>query len=134
MSRLDPPQPSASADPALIFVVDDNPVLVEFAEAVLQSAGYRVRSFCDPAEALKALRETDTKPALLVTDYDMGTMTGLDLVEFSRLVHPALKTVLLSGTVEASVILKHPVKVNKFLAKPYQPPQLTSLVFELLKQ
>jgi CheY-like chemotaxis protein len=116
----------------LVFVVDDNPLLAEFAEAILLSAGYRVRCFTNPAEALRAIHGTPDKPVLLVTDYDMGTMTGLELITFSRRLKPNIKTLMLSGTIEGSIIMANPVKVNKFLAKPYQPVQLTSAVRELI--
>src|ERR1700677_1539951 len=36
------------ASPRQVFVVDDNSTLVEFATAVLESAGHKVRPFCDP--------------------------------------------------------------------------------------
>ncbi len=118
---------------ALIFVVDDKEVLVQFAEAVLQSAGYEVRSFTDPKETLKAISDAGSRPCLLVTDYDMGDMNGLQLIAASREAHPDLKTILLSGTVNEAFITKNPVKVNQFLAKPYQPPRLISVVAEVLK-
>jgi DNA-binding NtrC family response regulator len=121
------------ASPRQVFVVDDNSTLVEFATAVLESAGHKVRPFCDPKEVLNALNEAGPKPALLVTDYDMGEINGLDLIVSSHKIHPALKTVLLSGTVGKSTVLKHPARVNRFLSKPYRGAQLKRLVAELLR-
>jgi len=132
MSRLNPQSSINQTEPPLVFVVDDNPALAEMTEMLLQSAGYQTERFSDPAQALQAMREAERKPVLLVTDYDMGTMTGLELVESSQRFHPDLKTILLSGTVGAAVILAHPVKVNKFLGKPYQSSELTRLAAELL--
>ena len=117
---------------ALIFVVDDKEVLVQFAEAVLQSAGYEVRSFTDPKETLKAMLHEGKKPDLLVTDYDMGTMNGLELIEASREALPDLKTIMLSGTISESFVEQSDVRVSRFMAKPYQPPKLIGLVTEVL--
>lgn len=116
----------------LIFVVDDNALLGEYAVAVLQGAGYEIKSFTDPKAVLAALKTADPKPAALVTDYEMAEMDGLELIASSRKIHPPLKTVLLSGSVEREFISQLPGKVHKFLGKPYMPAQLKDTVGDLL--
>ena len=136
MSQTNAAPPSAkSAPPPLIFVVDDSAMLVEFAAMVLQSAGYAVRQFTEPGLLLKALGDGARRPSLLVTDYDMGAhvMNGLDLIVNCHKIHPTLKTILASGTVDGSVTLHHAAKVDRFLSKPYPPAQLKAMVAELLK-
>ena len=118
--------------PPLIFVVDDNPDLTQMAEIVLSAEGYQCQLFCDPKQVLRAFEESPVRPDLLLTDYEMGSMNGLELVEHCRRDMPDLKAILLSGTVEAATVLRHPVKVNEFLSKPYQPKQLVALVQSLL--
>ncbi|MGA2174286.1 MAG: response regulator [Verrucomicrobiota bacterium] len=120
------------ASPGSIFVVDDNATLVEFAARVLESAGYQVRYFCDPKAVLQALQKADPKPEVLVTDYDMEGMNGLELIISSHRIHPRLKTVILSGTVDFSMTSTHPARVHRFLGKPYEPAQLKNVVAELL--
>ena len=120
------------ASAGLVFVVDDNPMLVEFASAVLESAGYEVVQFSDPKEALRAIREANPKPAVLVTDYEMGEMNGLQLIRSSREIHPSLKTLLLSGTVDASIMLAREANVHRFLGKPYEAAELQKSVAELM--
>ena len=127
---------SAGQDPAPagpVFVVDDNPTLVEFAAAVLEAVGYEVRQFSDPKEALRAIGEANPKPAVLVTDYEMGDMNGLELILLAHKIHPSLKTLLVSGTVDASIILAHTAKVHRFMGKPYEPADLQKAVAELMK-
>jgi DNA-binding NtrC family response regulator len=136
MSQTNAAPPSAkSAPPPLIFVVDDSAMLVEFAALVLQSAGYAVQQFTEPGLLLKALDEGASRPALLVTDYDMGphAVNGLDLIVQCHKIHPAMKAILASGTVDGSVTLHHPARVDRFLSKPYPPAQLKAMVAELLK-
>lgn len=120
--------------PPLIFVVDDNPELTEMAEMVLSAEGYQCQLFCDPKQVLQSFQKSPVRPDLLLTDYDMGSMNGLELIEHCRRELPELKVVLLSGTVEATMVLRHPVKVNQFLSKPYQPKQLVALVKSLLAE
>jgi len=116
-----------------VFVVDDNVLLVEFATAILEAAGYTVKHFSDPKAVMRAMQKADPKPALLVTDYEMGEINGLDLILSSHKIHPALKTLLLSGTVDSSISLAHAAKVHRFLGKPYEPAQLKKIVADLLR-
>ena len=82
---------------------------------------------------LAAMRNAKTKPGVLVTDYEMDEMNGLDLIQSSHKIHPALKTVLVSGTVDSSITIGHAAKVNRFLGKPYDPAQLQKAVAELMR-
>jgi|SRR5580658_10516801 DNA-binding NtrC family response regulator len=115
-----------------IFVVDDNALLVEFAAAILEAAGYTVQHFVDPKAVLRAMHSANPKPAVLVTDYEMDQMNGLELILSSHKIHPLLKTLLVSGTVDGSITATHPAKVHRFLGKPYKPAQLEKVVAELM--
>jgi FixJ family two-component response regulator len=117
----------------LVFVVDDNALLVEFAATVLETAGYTVKHFLNPKAVLAAMRDAKLKPAVLVTDYEMDGMNGLDLIHSSHKIHPALKTILVSGTVDNSITLTHVAEVHRFLSKPYEPAQLKKAVAELMR-
>lgn len=127
------PDPLPQDVAGLIFVVDDNAVLGQLAEMVLKGEGYDVQSFTDPKIVLKAIQESDARPAVLITDYEMGEMNGLELIASSQKIHPDIKTVLLSGTIDSSFITGHPAKVDAFLGKPYLPAQLKSTVGDLLQ-
>lgn len=116
----------------LIFVVDDNRELTEMAEMVLRAEGYKCQAFCDPKDVVEIFRSSSIRPDLLLTDYDMGSMNGLELIDHCRAASPKLKTLLLSGTIEEKTVLRHPVKVDEFLSKPYNPQQLMALVRSLL--
>ena len=128
---------SARLDPApkgLVFVVDDNALLVEFAATILEAAGYTVKHFADPKAVLRAIHDANPKPAVLVTDYEMGEINGLELILSSHKIQPALKTLLVSGTVDSSISSNHAAKVHRFLGKPYQPAQLRKIVAELMRK
>jgi CheY-like chemotaxis protein len=112
----------------LIYIVDDEPLLVDLAEASLAPGGFTFRKFVDPEEALKTFARARAKPDVLVTDYAMGKMNGLELLEKCRAQKPDLKCVLISGTVGAEVVLNAQVKVDRFVGKPYQPESLLELV------
>jgi CheY-like chemotaxis protein len=113
-----------------IFIVDDEPLLLDLAAAILQPLGFDVRIFRDPKMALKEF--TSNQPVVVVTDYAMGEMNGLDLVRECRRVNPRQKALLLSGTVDETIYDGMPVKPDRFLAKPYQVRDFIESVQELI--
>ena len=117
----------------LVFIVDDEALLGQLAETVLGEAGYRTRTFLDPQEVLRAVRDDGDRPDLLVTDYVMGTMTGLELIEECKKFHPSLRTILLSGTVSESYLSNFTVQPDCFLPKPYPVAKFVKLVDETLR-
>jgi CheY-like chemotaxis protein len=116
---------------ATIFVVDDEPMLLEMAVMILEPLNYRIRTFRDPQTALAEYSAANPRPALIVTDYAMHTMSGMDLIRECRRIHPQQKIILLSGTVDESIYANAPVKPDRFLAKPYQVSDFVKLVQSL---
>ncbi|MDE3068467.1 MAG: response regulator [Verrucomicrobiota bacterium] len=119
---------------SLVFVVDDEPMLLEMAAAILQPAGFQVRVFGEPRQALAEFAAAQPPPAVLVTDYAMGDMSGLDLIRECKRLQPRQKTILLSGTVDESIFANAPVKPDRFLAKPYQIGRLLEMVQTLARE
>src|SRR5476651_2133942 len=115
---------------ATIFVVDDEPMLLDLASAILQPLGFNVRTFRDPKAALTEFPAA--RPSVVVTDYAMGAMNGMDLVRECRRVNPRQKILLLSGTVDETVYDGATTKPDRFLAKPYQVRDFIESVQELI--
>lgn len=116
----------------LIFAVDDEPMLLELATLILQPQGFRVETFRDPLAAVRAFSLANPLPVLIVTDFAMHRMNGLDLIRDCRLIHPEQKILMVSGTVNESVYLHSPHKPDAFLPKPYSATELTALVKRLV--
>ena len=118
--------------PATIFVVDDEQMLLDLAEMILEPAGFQVRLFSDPQQALKEYTSAQPHPDVLVTDYAMPQMNGMDLIRECKRLNPKQKTILLSGTVDESIYTGSDVKPDRFLAKPYQISQLVDVICLLI--
>lgn len=116
----------------VIYVVDDEPMLLELASVILEPLGYRVETFRAPETALRAFAAAKPPPTLIVTDYAMPGMNGLELVAACRRVRPEQRTLLVSGTVGPEVCRGAAAKPDGFLAKPYQARQLTEAVAAVL--
>ena len=109
-----------------IFVVDDEPLLLDLAETILSPLGCKVRTFTDPEKALKEFPDDD--PVVVMTDYAMGRMSGMDLIRECRRLNPQQKTILISGTVDGEVFAGAAVKPDVFVAKPYDVNKLVDMV------
>ncbi|HEX7655121.1 MAG TPA: response regulator [Verrucomicrobiae bacterium] len=122
--------PTDSTTKPTVFVVDDEPMLLELAAVIIKPLGCEVRTFRDPETALKEF--SVQRPELVLTDYAMGRMSGMDLVRECRRLNPDQKIILVSGTVDEHVFADAPAKPNRFLAKPYQLNDLCDTVRSLL--
>jgi CheY-like chemotaxis protein len=124
--------PGADNNPhATIFVVDDEPMVLDLAAMILDPLCFTVRTFSDPKKALEKFKEA--RPDLVVTDYAMGEMNGMDLTRECRRVYPRQKVLLVSGTVDESVYTNESVKPDQFLAKPFQISEFVEAVQMLTK-
>jgi len=115
-----------------IFVVDDEPMLLELAEAILAPLGYEVRTFRDPESALAEYKELSTYPVVMVTDYSMHRMSGHQLLAACRKICPEQKVLMVSGTVEEDAFGNNEIQPTAFLSKPYQAKELFEAVAALL--
>ena len=82
-----------------ILVVDDDPLIAMTMTAVLDDIGHRTIETHSGRDALAAL-ERDSGIDLMITDYAMPNMNGLQLVQEARSRLPDLPVILASGYAE----------------------------------
>jgi CheY-like chemotaxis protein len=80
-----------------VLVIDDDEVVGLTVEALLTRAGFGVVRHSSPRSALAALADLRLAVDLVLTDYAMPDLTGLDIAEAARDLRPATPVVLLSG-------------------------------------
>jgi len=122
----------AAGSSPTIFVVDDEPMLLNLAEMILKSAGFQVHLFHDPQKALSEYIASKPPPDIVITDYAMAGMSGMDLICECRRLNPRQKIILLSGTVDESIYANSPIKPDCLLAKPYQIQKLVEMTRSLV--
>lgn len=82
-----------------VLYVDDDEVMALMVERLLSRHGYTVQSMCDPAEALAALRADPQSFDVVVTDYHMPGMSGLDFARALLGIGAVMPRVLVSGSI-----------------------------------
>ena len=80
---------------SLLIVDDDEQILSLLHDLLARERRYRISTAPDPREALTLLRAGPFD--LLITDYRMPEMTGLDLIREARHLHPDLMGILITG-------------------------------------
>jgi CheY-like chemotaxis protein len=85
--------------PGSILIVDDNKLGLSARKSVLEELGHRISTACNGVDALEqfASRKFD----LVVTDYKMPRMDGLELIVGLRKASPELPVILISGFVDS---------------------------------
>ncbi|WP_437277774.1 response regulator [Sorangium sp. So ce375] len=121
-SPVSAPGPAAASPraPAEIFVVDDDPALVESLMDLLSDEGYRVQGFTRPLEALDRLTR-GARPRAILLDYVMPEMTGEEFLTALAAAGVEVPVLLLSGVNDPSIrgavagVLAKPFDVDRLL-------------------
>jgi CheY-like chemotaxis protein len=119
------PPPKSLRRSLSVLVVDDEEAVAEVTRSILEAYGHSVTSVTDPYRALKELRDRPGHFDVILTDYSMPGLTGLDLVDAVRDLAPRAGVVLSSGYNLADRHLNNGVI---HLAKPFTTAQLADTV------
>jgi len=98
-----PPASSAEAgarvlgDGKRVMYIDDEAPMVFLVKRMLQKRGYTVSGFERPEEALAAIRLEPQGYDIVVSDFNMPHLSGLDVAREVRALNPALPMVVTSG-------------------------------------
>lgn len=86
---------------AHILYIDDDDAMVFLVRRLLERRGYLVSAYSDSGEALAALRDAPKSFDLVVSDYNMPGMSGLDVARAVRDIRPDLPVAIASGFIDA---------------------------------
>lgn len=112
-----------------IVLVDDHQIILDGLSMLLdQDPSFDViASFSHPEKALSFLSVQE--PDILLTDYSLPGMNGVELIRKAKILHPAMKAVLLSMHDEPSIV-REAIKlgVNGYLLKNIQQAELKEAI------
>jgi PAS domain S-box-containing protein len=130
-----PERREAEASPAgttrgvTILLVDDDPLVAASTSSMLEDLGHTVIEAASGAEAIEAL-SNGRRIDLLMTDYAMPGMTGMELTRQARALRPDLPILMATGY--ADLPEGESLDLPR-LAKPYQQAQLRAEIDRLLQ-
>ena len=116
-----------------ILIVDDEESIRTFSQRLLKSAGFEVHLARDGENALDLLTRGECKPNLILTDYHMPNMSGIELIRRASVLQPDLKFVLVSGYLDDDTRQMVRDELHaRILNKPYHLSEAVDLMLELL--
>jgi signal transduction histidine kinase len=121
--------PRAAVDgPCRVLVVDDDPLIAASTAAMLEDAGHMVVEASSGQRALDALR-LGIRVDVVVTDYAMPGMTGLELARRIHQGSPSLPVILVSGYADLPSSME--IEIPR-LAKPYKQQDLLDVIARVM--
>jgi len=119
---------------ATVLVVDDQEILTRLMSRTLESGGFRVLWANNGGDALTLYRGAEPPVDLLVTDYRMPGMTGVELARECCAHNSELNVLYISGSSPGEDLHADLAAGNRaFLAKPFRQSDLLHRAKTLLE-
>tara|TARA_R110000868_G_scaffold94957_5_gene261457 strand:- start:88 stop:501 length:414 start_codon:yes stop_codon:yes gene_type:complete len=118
-----------------VIVAEDEPMATKLAQGALKLMGFR-RIFHAPdgLKALKLLKELDGDVQLIVSDWNMPEINGLEFLRAVRKIYPSMRFVMLTGNANKDFVMAaRKYGVDAYIAKPFTPDQLKQKVEAIFK-
>ena len=110
-----------------IGVIDDEPDIMSlFRDALSQIEGTTVFGFTESPLALEHFKLNQLKYCLILSDFRLAVMDGMELLKIVKAINPSVKTILLTGWNEK--VFENCNCVDAFLQKPIMIPDLIDAV------
>jgi DNA-binding NtrC family response regulator len=122
----------------LLLLDDERSILNALARVINRIAPERlgvpceIRAFTEPAEALASLQ--DEPYDLIITDFRMPTMTGLDFLREAIRHQPHIARIIISGQADLPTVVAaiNDAQVFRFVGKPWDDGELQLAVIQAL--
>ncbi len=128
-------------DNQYILLVDDEDDILTLFSDYLQSAGYKIASFYNPMDALNYLNKDDenilANCSLIITDYKMPQMSGLDFINKIREKDTdcKIKIILISAFIKSDLNINdilNNLNIDKIIEKPIHLENLKDEIQKVL--
>jgi len=108
-----------------IMIVDDERVQIESVRRGLRSKGYHILEALNAEEALQKLNGDNPKVDIVLTDYAMPGMNGMDLLKKIRRKNKCLPVIMMTAYGEKDLVIDAlRNRCNSFIEKPFTLDQL----------
>ncbi len=110
-----------------VLLVEDDGFALKLAQSVLRNLGVgHVILARDGAEAIRILDSKATRADLIISDWNMPNVSGLDLLRHVRKTWHNMPFIMLTGRATEDFVLSAKENgVNGYVVKPFSPDQLS---------
>lgn len=116
-----------------ILFVDDEESILNSLVRIFRKEGYEIFTAASGKEALEILEDNDV--SLVISDYRMPEMSGVDFLSQAKEVQPDAIRIMLTGyaDLQASIDAINKGEVYRFIAKPWDCDELKMTVKQSLE-
>src|SRR5580765_5860952 len=117
----------------IMTVVDDEQDIMSlFSDALSEIGDASVFGFIDSKLALEHFKLHRSEYYMILSDYRMPTMDGIELLKKVKAINPSVKTILISAFDVDDKLIEESKCVDKILQKPISIPKLINEVERLM--
>jgi two-component system chemotaxis response regulator CheY len=124
-------------NPLRVLIVDDSSVMRKIVDRSLRQAGLELKEVFEASNGVEALaRMQETRVDLILSDINMPTMDGLELVNRLQDVENAKGVPIVMVTTEAgesNVVQALSKGARGYIRKPFSPDQIRERIIPLLQ-
>lgn len=116
-----------------ILVIDDNEETLKFVTMVLQPKGYKIATYSEPIDALRAVEKD--KFDLILIDFVLPSMDGLEFLEKIRKIDTKVAVAFITAyaSVESAVECMKAGALD-YITKPFSPEELLIRISKIFSQ
>lgn len=112
-----------------VLLVDDDEDIVLIAKDLLEYMGHCVTACCSASDALEKFSQNEGSYDLVLTDYSMSRMTGIELSSQLRKVRANIPIVIMTGNDQAiPEDALNQVSINAIISKPFRSDEITATI------
>ena len=114
-----------------IILVDDEESLLRLFKMMVENFGFRAITFSDPKKALGFFEKKEENPALVITDFCMPQMNGVELIREIKKIDPKVEAICMSG-LEDNLRIAEKMGCENVLLKPFSVGTLEKKINEIM--
>ncbi|TGQ63529.1 MAG: response regulator [Mesorhizobium sp.] len=114
-----------------ILLIDDSSVLRQLTAQSLRHRGFEVTCAAGGAEALAIIEQAPYDFDVIVTDFAMPLVSGVEVIRFARNLRSGWPAVIITGYADADAIADRPSDVP-LLNKPFREKDLIESIFHVI--
>lgn len=114
-----------------VLVAEDDPGMRELVTELLTVWGHSVHSVVDGEEAARHLDKHASETELVVTDFQMPRMNGIELARRIKKVTPDIKVIVMSGFSDHGILMEmvDAAGADAFIKKPFEIEELQKAIY-----
>lgn len=114
-----------------IMIIDDEKIVGDMAKISLEQDGYEVETFLNAGPALERLK--DVKFDVVVTDFKMKGIDGLEVLRIVKNLYPEVKVIMITAFANLDVAIEAlRGEVHDFFPKPVKIKELKESIRKAL--